>query len=257
MKKEEINQIKLELRRNDLSITDIAALHHITPATVHNINQGRSYHDAAIEYPIRSVSIVNRIPPEKIAFINKYKHLYKPLVMSLIIDVGYETVLKYYAAPLEIGYEYNDQLEFRRRVIDKMSKPREELIHDYGDLTLTWEDAVYFKFLYTINRDEAAIIWAYKKWLDQEFVVQNYPITASIEELRRYLEWDGSKSKLIWFIRGIGNGKIKSIQTIGNTTKDFYYNDFDITLLRPYMSKDEFNLAQEFYAALGGNKRIF
>lgn len=251
MKKEQVKELQRLLRDSDIPITHLAKQFNCTAATVHNINKGATHHDPAIDYPIRKESYHAATDTNKLGFLYKYKSQYKPSVMAAILELNYQTVLKYYNEPTQYPYQYDAAIERRKDVLDIMAQPREELFHQYGDINVTIEDAVYFKFLYTIQKDEALIVAAYHNWLELEFPIQDYPIAATIEDIRKYLEWDGTKSKLIWFIRGIGNGKIKSV---GNNT--IRYTDFEMRRLRRYMSEEDFQIALDLFA-YNTNKTIF
>ena len=259
MKNNQLEQLYNDLASTTLPIEELAKKYGVSAATIHNIDKGKTHHNSALSYPIRKEPARATINPNKIAFLQLYKNMYKPSVMAAILEINYETACKYYAAESQsFTYIHDSAIEERKYVVDVMAEPRPEFIHDYGDSGLTWNDAVYFKFLYTLNKDEAAIVWCYKKWLDTEFIDETYPITASIDDLRRYLEWDGTKSKLIWFIRGIGNGKVKTVQVSGGKTKDFFFNDFEIRRFRPYLTEEQFRIAEDIIDYPGlGTKRAF
>ena len=195
MKNNQLENLYNDLASTTISIEELAKKYGVSSASIHNIDKGKTHYNSSLSYPIRKEPARATINPNKIAFLQLYKNTYKPSVMAAILEINYETACKYYAAePQSLTYTYDPTIEERKYVVDVMAEPRPEFIHDYGDNGITWNDAVYFKLLYTLNKDEAAIVWCYKKWLDTEFIGETYPIAASIDDIRRYLEWDGTKS---------------------------------------------------------------
>ena len=87
MKKDNLNNLYNDLASTTLPIEDLAKKYGVSAATIHNIDKGKTHHNPSLSYPIRKEPARATINPNKIAFLQLYKNIYKPSVMAAILEI--------------------------------------------------------------------------------------------------------------------------------------------------------------------------
>ena len=243
-----LQSIYSDLRNTQKSFQSIAQENNLSLATIYNINSGKTHKDPTQTYPLRRLGIYQ---PDIAAWIYHHQFEFKLQHLAIIAGVNYQTALKY--AEEERLYTPLPSLDHKLDLWRRLTKPRQEVVHSTGDINLTYNDVLYLRFLYTFNKDKVAVLFILKNWLDLEFPFMRRPIADTYDSLAAYIEWGGTKSKILWYASGVIEGRIKYYKALDGQQLPIDWKLFSIDQLRSQFTDIEWNEIIDLYNLLRQN----
>ena len=238
--KRKLPEIIKDLQENKLTIQEISMKYDLSRNSISNINLGNTYFNKNIDYPIRKVRANPGLDNYYKAFVQHYCHLYNIKQLHIIVGkFNYNTIANMVNSEEKIPYTYNPQLETRRRVFDVIRTPRKEYLVSTQD-TIELPDSIYIKFLARFNTPIADVIEIFLDIINNEGGVYKMSPLKTKDDIKQYLDWEGTQSSIIWFIKGVYYNRIKEVQG-----QKFYYDDFDISHFDNLLTKRESNIAKK------------
>lgn len=237
--KKVVSQIKDDLENTEKTITEIAHQYEISRTTVMNINAGRT-HGENREYPIRA-NPNNYFAKNEIAFIQHLAFLgYSIKQIHIIMTKGsYSTIANILKPSSEkFKYKANSRLDRRRDIFDILVTPHAAFINSYSNI-LTYDDAVYIKFLGRFMANMVDVIYIYLPIMETEIMAMEYPLE-SREDVKRYLEWGGTAIQNIWWIKNIYNNKVNNLEE-----SPVFYNNFNIERFKQIDENIDLTIVEE------------
>lgn len=229
-----LHSIYSDLRNTQKSFQSIAQENNLSLATIYNINNGKTHKDPSQDYPLRRLGVYQ---PDIAAWVYHHQHEFKLQHLAVIAGINYQTALKY--ATEDRPYIPLPALDHKLNLMRRLITPNKEIIHATGDINLTYNDVLYLRFLYTFNKDRTAVLFTLKNWLDIEFPFMRRPIADTYDSLASYLEWGGTKSKILWYASGIIEGRIKYYKALDGQCLPIDWKLFPIDQLRPQFVDSE------------------
>ena len=217
-----LNDIILDLEREELSIKEIAEKYGVSKGTISNINNGKSHFNNNRKYPIRKARENRCINVYYKAFISHYNKHYNYKQLHIIISkFSYPTICDMARFVNKGDYGYNAELEERRKVFDIITTPNKKFLNSIDKIT--FEDAIYIKFLARFNTKIEDVIYIFLDIINRESEVYQMIPLQTKEDVIKYLSWGGKQSSILWFIQGIYYNTIKNINN-----QPIFFDDFDI-----------------------------
>ena len=231
-----LQSIYSDLRNTQKDFRSIAQENNLSLATIYNINNGKTHYDNSFSYPLRPTGVHQ---PDIAAWVYHHQQTTKIQHLAILANINYQTALKY--ATEKRPYTPIPPLDYQLELWQHLTTPNSAIIHSTGDINLTYEDTLYLKFLYTFNKDRVAVLFTLKKWLDLEFPLTQRPIADTYDTLAAYLEWGGTKSKLLWYASGIIEGRIKLYKALDGQQLPITWDLYPIEKLQSNFTQDEWN----------------
>ena len=177
--------------------------------TIANINDGITYRQNDISYPLRKPTTLTK---NEEAFIIKYRKQYTPKHLYYIINKStLNAIMNIYLDDSLIRfYSKDDTLENRRRVLDVMITPSPQLVNSYSYL-LTLEDYQYIQLLSKLEVPIEDILYIFIELISFETEFDQYPITTK-EQLGQYYYWSARKVESANKIIAVADGRFKNFR---------------------------------------------
>lgn len=235
---ESLDSIINDLQHDELSIVEIANKYDVSRNTITNINNGTSYYNKDLTYPIRKVKKKKGYNYYYKAFVQHYYKQYGLKRLHIILSQFNYNTLNNWLKEEIVPYSYNKELEERKFVFDCITKPRKEFITSQNSITL--RDAVYIKFLARFGVSLADVIYTFIDVINYEGGYYKLKPLKTKEDVEKYLDWGGTESRIIWYIKNVWYQKFYNYDN-----EPYYYNDFDLSVFNNILNEKELQIASE------------